>query len=150
DLRRGQSFIRTVVPFHQVGIGFCSGSKPSQFASARCPLQRAGEYFGECHSRQAFSKAHGIALAIRCQWQIGKSGMLARVSPSCVAMLRYIYDWKTFTHAILLVSTLDSLSVFRRIVRSKGRIRTRCILAAALRLGCGNAVVTTGSQPSSE
>jgi len=64
DLSRTQPLILTVVPFHQVRIGFGRSSKPSQFASSDRALQRAGKYFGKCHALQTFSESPCVALSV--------------------------------------------------------------------------------------
>jgi hypothetical protein len=64
DLGRTQSLILTVVPLHQVRIGFGRSSKPRKFASSGSTLQRAGKYLGKCHALQTFSQPPCVTLSI--------------------------------------------------------------------------------------
>src|SRR5215813_401717 len=78
--------------------------------------------------------------------------MLARVSPSCVAVPRYIDNWKVFAHAAALIWTFEPRTASRLTLdeMSRGRMRTRDTSATVLSLELWNAEATTCSQPSSE
>src|SRR5258708_3536696 len=64
DLGRTQPLILTVVPFHQVRIGFSRSSKPSQCASSGRSLQRAGTYSGKGHALQTLSEPPRVTLSV--------------------------------------------------------------------------------------
>src|SRR5260370_5226885 len=64
NLGRTQPLILTVVPFHQVRIGFGHISKPSKFASSGSTLQRAGKYLVTCPTPHTPSHPPCVTLSV--------------------------------------------------------------------------------------
>src|SRR5271166_1888199 len=67
DFGRAQSLILTVVPLHQVRIGFGHPSKSGQLAGSGGAPKRAGKHLGKGQALQTLSKALRVALPVWSQ-----------------------------------------------------------------------------------
>src|ERR1700756_343764 len=105
DLGRGEPFILTVVPPHEIAIDFRHVPEPGQFTGPSRSPQRAREHFSEIQSGQPVPQRAGILLTVLVQWEVGKPRMLSRKAPRGFAVPGEIDGWKSVAHGYLTVFT---------------------------------------------
>ena len=98
DLDGASSFVLTVVPFHQVAIGFGHCSKACQLTSQGCSLQRTHEYFGKSQFAESFAKPAGVAPPSVGQRQVGKTRVLPREALRGLPVPGQVNHGKLFAH----------------------------------------------------
>jgi hypothetical protein len=98
DLRRPETLVLAIVPFHQIVVDFGLGAKAGQFAGPGRALQRTSEHASELMSSEFFPDLMCVALALVSEREIGHSCMLARESPCSLTVSCEVNNRQRFTH----------------------------------------------------
>src|SRR5437867_2855272 len=98
DVGARATFVRAVVPFHEVGLDFRERGEAGELARSDRPPERAREHCGGPQSLEPLSEPDGLGFALRGQREVGHARVLTRDGPGRLTVPCQVHDRKRVAH----------------------------------------------------